>query len=1105
MNSIEKIPAKLVLVFLYALVGMLWILFSDYLLLYYVQDIEALSTYQSYKGWAFVLTTTLLLYLLLLWYEKKLHTTIKSKIQTEKKFNLLYEDAPNPYQSLDSDGNILMVNQKWLDLLGYEKQEVIGKWFGEMLTPQNLQHFKTSFANFKKNSTIKGVEYEILHKDGTVIPILLHGQIAYSKNPTMLKTHCSFENISDRVKLEHLNKVLKLIRDVNQAIVRIKDANILFQESCNILMASDLYNHVWIDITQDNSHTLYYPSKQKEEFKTFKEKMDKEWTPSCINLINQDSSDYVYINDINHSCEICPLESKNSVKENAYVLKLNHNNTHYGYLAVSSFNIFDEEELTLLKEVAGDITYGIFNIQTEKILKENEERYRFIVEGATDGLWDWNIISNEIYYSPRWKELLGYNDNELQNLYENWESRIHPDDKEQIFLDVKMSHEGKAKQYQNTHRLKHKDGHWVWILARGQTIFDANGKAIRMVGSHTDITEQKMLEQDLLLANMRFELSEKVGKIGSWEYIIETGEFWGSEQAKLIYGLSPKDSIFTTELIESCIPEKERTHQALIDLLEKNAEYNIEFEIYPLDGTPKKIISALAEVQRDEHGVALKVIGSIQDITERHKLNDLLQNAQSMSHIGSWEQNINDETLFWSKETYRIFEINPKSHIRIEEFFDTVHPDDRSLIVTTIQKSIDEHTEYYLEHRLLFPDGRIKYVIERGEHFYDKDNKYLRTAGSVQDVTEKQNYLNALQNKKRELETILQEAPNPIMVHNEDGEVIHVNKVWEQLSGYSFDEIDTIDKWTKKAFGKKMAVAKEDINKLYSLDHKIDEGEYEIITKSGNLITWQFSSAPLGVRDKKRTVISSAMDITELKRKDEMLINQSRHAAMGEMIGMIAHQWRQPLSVISMGTNNILADIAMDSLNSTALKEYADAISNQTQHLSQTIDDFRNFFKPDKEVLQINIKDILEQTLSIVQDSLKNHNINLIVSFETQKQVYAYPRELMQVFVNIITNAKDAIVSHNIKDGLINFKVYEDEKYINTEICDNAKGIEADILPKIFYPYFSTKDEKTGTGLGLYMSKMIIQEHLNGKIEVLSTDDGACFTVRLLKENSLSN
>ncbi len=246
-------------------------------------------------------------------------------------------------------------------------------------------------------------------------------------------------------------------------------------------------------------------------------------------------------------------------------------------------------------------------------------------------------------------------------------------------------------------------------------------------------------------------------------------------------------------------------------------------------------------------------------------------------------------------------------------------------------------------------------------------------------------------------------------------------------------------------------------------------------------------------------------DITELKEKDEMLINQSRQAAMGEMIGMIAHQWRQPISAIAMDANNMLLDIEFGNFNTGEATKFAHSINEQTQHLSKTIDDFRNFFKPDKVISKVNIRDIFNQTLSIIKASLKNNNIELNVSYQTEKEVDAFPRELMQVFVNIINNSQDALISNNKYNPTINVEVYEDDKYLNIKICDNGGGIDADILPKVFDPYFSTKDEKTGTGLGLYMSKMIIEKHLNGRIEASNTEKGACFIISLLKEKELNN
>ncbi|MFT7002971.1 MAG: PAS domain S-box-containing protein [Sulfurimonas sp.] len=482
--------------------------------------------------------------------------------------------------------------------------------------------------------------------------------------------------------------------------------------------------------------------------------------------------------------------------------------------------------------------------------------------------------------------------------------------------------------------------------------------------------------------------------------------------------------------------------------------------------------------------------------------NLILNKAQSQAKIGSWEKSFDSEILNCSDETYHIFEIDSKNNLTFKLFIETIYPEDIESLSLAFHKSVQEHTEYYFEHRLPFADGRVKYIVERGEHFYDKNNIYTSTIGTVQDFTERQNNLLLLEHKKEELETIIQNAPTPMMIHNEDGKILMLNEAWINSTGYSSEEISTIDDWVKIRYEDtqdKIDMYKR-LELLCKITQKVDVEEYTFLNKNKDYITWKQSSAPLGIIEGKRTIISTAMDITELKQKDEMLINQSRHAAMGEMISMIAHQWRQPLSTISMDANNMLLDIALGDFSMSESEKYANNISEQTEHLSQTIDDFRNFFKPDKEISKVNIKDIYEKTLSIVQDSLRNHSIELKSTFETQTQVEAFARELMQVFVNIITNAKDALVSSEIETPMINVRVYEDDEYINIEISDNAGGIDAEILPKIFDPYFSTKGDLNGTGLGLYMSKVIIENHLNGTLDVKNNDEGACFTVSLPKE-----
>ena len=236
-----------------------------------------------------------------------------------------------------------------------------------------------------------------------------------------------------------------------------------------------------------------------------------------------------------------------------------------------------------------------------------------------------------------------------------------------------------------------------------------------------------------------------------------------------------------------------------------------------------------------------------------------------------------------------------------------------------------------------------------------------------------------------------------------------------------------------------------------------------------------------------------AKEVAKNREKDKQIIQQSRLAQMGEMISMIAHQWRQPLAAISSTTSTIILKATLNKLENTQAIELATKISDYTQHLSSTINDFRDFFKPTKEKKDTSYNEIINSTLDIIETSLVNNNIKIVKDLKSTKVLHTYPNELKQVLLNLLKNSKDALLEKKIKDPYIKIETYGNI----LQVSDNAGGISAEILDKIFDPYFTTKDEKNGTGLGLYMSKTIIQEHCNGNLSVKNSADGAVFTIEL--------
>jgi len=618
----------------------------------------------------------------------------------------------------------------------------------------------------------------------------------------------------------------------------------------------------------------------------------------------------------------------------------------------------------------------------EKISKKHKvlsQRYEYAINGSYDGLWDWNLLTNDVYFSKIWKAMLGYEDDELVNSLETWEWLVHPDDFEQARQDIKANHEGKTNYYENIHRLKHKDGHWVWILDRGRTVFE-NGKPIRMVGFHSNITKQKELEINLKQSQRNLEKAENMANLGHWRLDIRTKELTVSSTVKDILGLDKNEDIGVNEL-------------------------------------------------------------------------------------------------------FRTF----------------VHDNDKQRVLDKYLNSVKSGRPYKIEYKIVRKSDReIRYVDCNVEHIKDKEGKDIVSIGTIQDVTE----FALVQNELFILRQAVEQAPITFVITDLEGKIEYVNPAFTKVTGYTAHE----------ALGQNPRILKSDYIEEKEYDDlwetissgKTWTGTFKNIDKSGKEF-WEmaFISPIVSEKDNQiKNYLAIKQEITkevylkrELKDKEELMIAQSRHAAMGEMISMIAHQWRQPIAVVAMGANNILADIELDMVDNMTLKESAEDIITQTQYLSNTIEDFRNFFKPDKEKEILTIKSIFKEALGVIGKTLENNNIELIEEYTSDAKVETFSREVLQVFINIIKNAKEVLLENNIDKKVIKINEYLRNDDIVIEISDNAGGISSENLERIFDPYFSTKNELAGTGLGLYMSKTIVEKHLNGIIKAYNKENGACFEI----------
>ena len=308
------------------------------------------------------------------------------------------------------------------------------------------------------------------------------------------------------------------------------------------------------------------------------------------------------------------------------------------------------------------------------------------------------------------------------------------------------------------------------------------------------------------------------------------------------------------------------------------------------------------------------------------------------------------------------------------------------------------------------------------------------------------------------------------------------------------------------------------INQNVSITQNNIEQNIEFI-KNATKVLENIEQGNLGTRISKDTnnealnelkiVINNMIDNLEFKIQEEInkrleqeqiLIQQSKLASMGEMIGNIAHQWRQPLAQISAIHMNMKVTYDFDKFTKEYMESKIKEANKLTAYMSQTISDFQNFFKPQGEKEVFSIEKACRDAYFILESSLKAHGIEVIFHITQDVTINGYKTEYSQVILNLLSNSKDILIERQIKNPKIELEIKDGNHFALVKIKDNAGGVDTSIIDKIFEPYFTTRHQTQGTGIGLYMSKNIIERNMHGYINVVNVEDGALFTVKVDKE-----
>lgn len=475
--------------------------------------------------------------------------------------------------------------------------------------------------------------------------------------------------------------------------------------------------------------------------------------------------------------------------EYALECRLRRADGEYRWWLIRGVPVIDQNGATL--KWFGTCT-DIHNLKlTEHALRDAESRWSFALEGNDQGVWDWDIANASVFFTPRWKSMLGFADDEISNQLEEWSERVHPDDLAAVIHDVEMHFKGLTSYYQNEHRVKHRSGEYLWILDRGIIVNrDATGKPLRMIGTHTDITERKKTEDALKQKTQLLADSQAIAHIGSWQVDVLNGQITWSDEGFRLYGLSPEhDQAPSWPGFLALLHADDRpAMQAWSDaILAGQQPAPLEFRTLPVDGAHRWLLG-LGQLELGAEGKPLYMLGTVQDITEIKQLSSERQRwADAFRYCAHG-------IAIGNPETESIQTCNPSfarllgydnpegmENIKISALY---APEWREKIKSCIQDA-DKGGENRYEGQMLRIDGsRLDVQIDLVS-VKDTNQKVLYRVATIQDITARKR----AEEKMRLQVSAMEASANAILIADRNGNVEWINHAFTTMTGYGFDEI----------------------------------------------------------------------------------------------------------------------------------------------------------------------------------------------------------------------------------------------------------------------------------------------------------------------------
>lgn len=821
-------------------------------------------------------------------------------------------------------------------------------------------------------------------------------------------------------------------------------------------------------------------------------------TDSTKTEINEKANGYLSLLDeediYNFTKALNQLVSDKSNEQNL-IYKLNYKNKSIWLETTLNIFTLSKNKVEIIC-ISNDITEKIEN---QRKVKELEKRWEFALEGSGDGVWDWNAKTNKVFFSKQWKSMLGFEEHEVGDDLSEWDSRVHPDDKEEVYQKLNDHFEKKEDIYISQHRVLCKDGTYKWILDRGKVIErDEEDKPLRVIGTHTDIDELIETQEKLKESEQRFKNVIDAAGEYIWESDANSRYTFLSERFSNLLGYSIDEVIGKSPYDLMPKEDKKRLVERFFKVRKSKSKFTNEtFRLYKKNG---ELVwhSINGRPIFDNDSKVIGYMGVGQDITDRIEREKELQNktsylelAEKTAKLGNWLVDLEANTLHWSDETKRIHEVPLDFVPNLETGINFYAPEVRQQVQDIVGKAIETGEGWDFELPLITAKGNRVWVHAIGEVIRENGIS-KKIFGTFQDITERKRI-------QSERDNIFNMSLDMISITGADAFFKELNYAWEINLEYTLEELKSKPLWD--------FILPEDIEKTQKafvnvMSEPVINFENRYVAKSGKIV-WLSWNAQTNQDDK--LIYAITRNITHQKLQEEELQKAKNEAVLANktkstFLANMSHEIRTPMNSI-LGFGELLQNRVKD----VESIKYIESMISAGKTLLTLINDILDLSKIeagklDIQKTNINIKSVIKEISDMysILASKKNLNFSLNLSEEVPNKVYLDEVRLRQILLNILGNALKFTDKGEIA---ISVDYNHDSEQLKIDIKDTGIGIKESSLKSIFDEFKQQDDQLTrkygGTGLGLAISKKLAKM-MDGEISVVSElGSGSTFSVVL--------